>query len=115
MNIYVSNLSFNVQDEDLKEFFAEYGEVTSAKVITDKFTGRSRGFGFVEMSDDAAAQKAIQELDGATVEGRAIKVSEAKPREQRPSTGGSGGGGGRSSGGGRSFGGGGNSGGGNRW
>lgn len=109
MNIYVSNLSFNVQDEDLKEFFAEYGEVTSAKVITDKFTGRSRGFGFVEMSDDAAAQKAIQELDGATVEGRAIKVSEAKPREARPSTGG---GGGRS-GGGRNFGGG--NGGGNRW
>ncbi|MEN9952319.1 MAG: hypothetical protein RLZZ520_587 [Bacteroidota bacterium] len=106
MNIYVSNLSFNVQDEDLKEFFAEYGEVTSAKVITDKFTGRSRGFGFVEMSDDAAAQKAIQELDGATVEGRAIKVSEAKPREARPSNGG-GGGGGR-----RNFGGG---GGGNRW
>ena len=106
MNIYVSNLSFNVQDEDLKEFFAEYGEVTSAKVITDKFTGRSRGFGFVEMSDDAAAQKAIQELDGATVEGRAIKVSEAKPRGQRPNNGG-GGGGGR-----RNFGGG---GGGNRW
>ncbi len=106
MNIYVSNLSFNVQDEDLKEFFAEYGEVTSAKVITDKFTGRSRGFGFVEMSDDAAAQKALQELDGATVEGRAIKVSEAKPREQRPNNGG-GGGGGR-----RNFGGG---GGGNRW
>lgn len=106
MNIYVSNLSFNVQDEDLKEFFAEYGEVTSAKVITDKFTGRSRGFGFVEMADDAAAQKAIQELDGATVEGRAIKVSEAKPREQRPNNGG-GGGGGR-----RNFGGG---GGGNRW
>ena len=91
MNIYVSNLSFNVQDEDLKGFFEEYGEVSSAKVITDKFTGRSRGFGFVEMSDDAAAQKAIQELDGATVEGRAIKVSEAKPREQRPSTGGGGG------------------------
>ena len=115
MNIYVSNLSFNVQDEDLKEFFAEYGEVTSAKVITDKFTGRSRGFGFVEMSDDAAAQKAIQELDGATVEGRAIKVSEAKPREQRPSTGGSGGGGGGGGGGGRNFGGGGSGGGGNRW
>lgn len=111
MNIYVSNLSFNVQDEDLKGFFEEYGEVTSAKVITDKFTGRSRGFGFVEMSDDAAAQKAIQELDGATVEGRAIKVSEAKPREQRPSTGGSGGGGGQR----RSFGGGGGNGGGNRW
>ncbi|MES1225801.1 MAG: RNA-binding protein, partial [Bacteroidota bacterium] len=56
MNIYVSNLSFNVQDEDLKEFFAEYGEVTSAKVILDKFTNNSRGFGFVEMSDDTAGQ-----------------------------------------------------------
>jgi RNA recognition motif-containing protein len=83
MNIYVSNLSFNVQDEDLKSYFADYGEVTSAKVINDKETGRSRGFGFVEMSDDAAAQKAITELDGATVDGRAIKVSVAKPREER--------------------------------
>ena len=59
MNIYVSNLSFNVQDEDLREFFTEYGEVSSAKVITDKFTGKSRGFGFVEMPDNEAAQKAI--------------------------------------------------------
>lgn len=84
MNIYVSNLSFNVQDEDLREYFAEYGEVSSAKVITDKFTNRSRGFGFVEMSDDEAARKAIQELDGATVDGRAIKVNEARPREDRP-------------------------------
>ena len=83
MNIYVSNLSFNVQDEDLQSYFADYGEVSSAKVITDKETGRSRGFGFVEMSDDAAAQKAIAELDGATVDGRAIKVSVAKPREER--------------------------------
>jgi RNA recognition motif-containing protein len=83
MNIYVSNLSFNVQDEDLKSYFADYGEVSSAKVITDKETGRSRGFGFVEMSDDAAAQKAIAELDGATVDARAIKVSVAKPREER--------------------------------
>ncbi|HMO31443.1 MAG TPA: RNA-binding protein [Lacibacter sp.] len=83
MNIYVSNLSFNVQDEDLRGFFESYGEVTSAKVITDKITGRSRGFGFVEMSDDAAAQSAISELDGGTVEGRAIRVSEAKPREER--------------------------------
>jgi RNA recognition motif-containing protein len=114
MNIYVSNLSFNVQDEDLREFFAEYGEVTSAKVIMDKFTNRSRGFGFVEMSDDAAAQKAIQELDGATVEGRAIRVSEAKPREARPSNGGGGGSyGGGGGGQRRSFSGGG--GGGNRW
>ena len=84
MNIYVSNLSFNVEDEDLKEFFASYGEVTSAKIITDKFTGQSRGFGFVEMSDDSAARKAITELDQATVEGRTIKVTEAKPREDRP-------------------------------
>ena len=83
MNIYVSNLSFNVQDEDLKEYFTEYGEVTSAKVITDKFTNRSRGFGFVEMTDEVAAQKAIQELDGATVDGRAIKVNVAKPKEER--------------------------------
>ncbi|HJS53705.1 MAG TPA: RNA-binding protein [Chitinophagaceae bacterium] len=83
MNIYVSNLSFNVQDEDLKSYFADYGEVASAKVITDKETGRSRGFGFVEMPDDAVAQKAITELDGATVDGRAIKVTVAKPREER--------------------------------
>ena len=83
MNIYVSNLSFNVQDEDLKEFFTEYGEVSSAKVITDKFTGKSRGFGFVEMPDDAAAQKAITELDQASVENRTIRVMEAKPKEER--------------------------------
>jgi RNA recognition motif-containing protein len=84
MNIYVSNLSFNVQDEDLREFFTEYGEVTSAKVIMDKMTNQSRGFGFVEMSDDTAAKKAIAELDGATVEGRTVKVMEAKPKEDRP-------------------------------
>ncbi|MBS1655464.1 MAG: RNA-binding protein [Bacteroidetes bacterium] len=84
MNIYVSNLSFAVQDEDLNEYFAEYGEVSSAKVITDKFTQRSRGFGFVEMADEAAAQKAIAELDGAMVDGRAIKVTVAKPREEKP-------------------------------
>jgi RNA recognition motif-containing protein len=93
MNIYVSNLSFNVQDEDLKEFFTPYGEVTSAKVITDKFTNRSRGFGFVEMSDDEAARKAIAELNGGVVEGRTINVTEAKPREERPAGGNSGGGG----------------------
>jgi RNA recognition motif-containing protein len=84
MNIYVSNLSFNVQDEDLREFFTPYGEVTSAKVINDKETGRSRGFGFVEMSDDAAAKKAIAELDQASVDGRTVKVMEAKPKEDRP-------------------------------
>jgi RNA recognition motif-containing protein len=92
MNIYVSNLSFNVQDEDLRGFFAEYGEVSSAKVILDRESGRSRGFGFVEMSDNAAAQTAISELDGATVEGRNIKVMEAKPKEDRPARSGGGGG-----------------------
>ncbi|MDB5197810.1 MAG: RNA-binding protein, partial [Flaviaesturariibacter sp.] len=70
MNIYVSNLSFNVQDEDLREFFTPYGEVSSAKVIMDRDTNRSRGFGFVEMSDDAAAKKAIAELDGASIDSR---------------------------------------------
>ena len=88
MNIHVSNLSFNVTDEDLKEFFTEYGEVSSAKVIMDKFTGRSRGFGFVEMPDEESAKKAISELDNGVVEGRTIRVSEARPREERPNNGG---------------------------
>lgn len=107
MNIYVSNLSFNIQDEDLREFFAEYGEVTSAKVITDKFTGKSRGFGFVEMSDDEAAKKAIAELDQAAVDNRTIRVQEAKPKEDKPSRQSGGGGGFRSNNGGGGFGGGG--------
>jgi RNA recognition motif-containing protein len=84
MNIYVSNLSFNVQDEDLREFFTPFGEVTSAKIINDKFTGKSRGFGFVEMSEESAARKAIAELDGATVDGRNMKVMEARPKEDKP-------------------------------
>jgi RNA recognition motif-containing protein len=94
MNIYVSNLSFNVQDEDLREFFTPYGDVTSAKIINDRESGRSRGFGFVEMPDDAASKKAIAELNDATVEGRTMKVMEAKPKEDRParSSGGFGGG-----------------------
>lgn len=84
MNIYVSNLSFNIQDEDLRGFFAEYGEVTSSTVVMDKMTNRSRGFGFVEMADDEASKKAIAALDGATVEGRPLKVMEARPKEDRP-------------------------------
>lgn len=84
MNIYVSNLSFDVQDQDLREFFTPYGEVTSAKIITDRETGRSRGFGFVEMSDDAASRKAIAELNDSSVDGRNIKVMEARPKEDRP-------------------------------
>ena len=81
MNIYVSNLGFGFGDEDLKNLFAGYGAVSSAKVIMDKMTNQSRGFGFVEMSDDEAAQKAIKELNGAMADGRAIKVTEARPRE----------------------------------
>ncbi|MDR2040541.1 MAG: RNA-binding protein [Bacteroidales bacterium] len=85
MNIFISNLNFKVQSEDLNEIFAEYGNVTSAKVITDKFSGRSRGFGFVEMDDEEAAKKAIAELDGAEYVGKTINVSVAKPRTENRS------------------------------
>jgi RNA recognition motif-containing protein len=84
MNIYISNLSFNVEDADLREFFTPFGEVSTAKIITDRETGRSRGFGFVEMSDDTASRKAIAELNEASIDGRTIKVMEAKPKEDRP-------------------------------
>ena len=84
MNIYVSNLGFNVQDADLKELFAAYVDVTSAKVIMDKISNQSRGFGFVEMSDDASAKRAIDELNGTSVDGRSVKVVEARPREDKP-------------------------------
>lgn len=80
MNIYVSNLAFNIQDEELKNLFTPYGSVTSAKVVNDRDTGRSKGFGFVEMEDDNAAREAIQQLDQSTLDGRAIKVSEARPK-----------------------------------
>ena len=82
MKIYVANLSFNIQDKDLSNFFSEYGEVTSARIITDKATNRSRGFGFVEMTDDEASRKAIAALDGSTQDGRTIKVSEAIEKER---------------------------------
>lgn len=84
MNIFVASLSFNVNDEDLKVLFAEYGEVASARVITDKFTGKSKGYGFVEMNDDEAARKAISELHECEYDGRVIAVSEARPKEERP-------------------------------
>lgn len=84
MNLYVSNLSFNIQDDDLRGFFEEFGEVTSAKIIMDKETNRSKGFGFVEMSDAAAAAKALQEVNGSTADGRTIRVMEARPKEDRP-------------------------------
>ena len=83
MNIYVSNLGFNVRDEELKGLFKDFGTVSSAKVITDKLSNQSRGFGFVEMSDENAAQKAVKELNGIMVDGRSIKVSEARPKENR--------------------------------
>ncbi|MBY0478448.1 MAG: RNA-binding protein [Chitinophagaceae bacterium] len=84
MNIYVSNLGFNVQDADLQQLFASFGTVSSAKVIMDKMTNQSRGFGFVEMPDDAAAQTAVDALNGSTTDGRTIKVVEARPREEKP-------------------------------
>jgi RNA recognition motif-containing protein len=83
MNIYVSNLSFNIKDEDLREFFTPFGEVTSAKIINHRDSGKSKGFGFVEMSDETASKKAIVELDGSSVDNRTITVVETKPRENR--------------------------------
>jgi RNA recognition motif-containing protein len=82
MNIFVSNLAFTLQNEDLKALFAAYGEVSSAKIITDKITGKSRGFGFVEMPDDVAGNKAVDALNSETVEERTIKVSVAQPKER---------------------------------
>lgn len=81
MNIYVGNLPFNLGEEDLKEIFEEYGEVATTKIISDKFSGRSKGFGFVEMENDDEANNAIKELNNAEVSGRNIKVNESKPRE----------------------------------
>ncbi|MCI1682764.1 MAG: RNA-binding protein [Bacteroides sp.] len=83
MNIFVSSLSYNTTSEGLTQLFSEYGEVTSANVIMDKFTGRSRGFGFVEMPDSAAAQKAIDELNGTELDGKTINVNVARPRTER--------------------------------
>lgn len=89
MNIYVGNLSWNLKDQDLAGLFTPYGEVSSAKIVMDKFTNRSKGFGFVEMPNDDQAQAAISELNGAEVDGRNLVVNESRPKE-----GGSGGGGG---------------------
>lgn len=84
MDIYVSNLSPYVVNEDLTNQFSKFGTVSSANVIIDKFTNRSRGFGFVTMPDDAEAEKAIQEMNGASIDGKAITASKAKPREEKP-------------------------------
>lgn len=98
--IYVGGLPYSVDENDLSGMFTSYGEITSAKIITDRDTGRSKGFGFVEMADDEAAMKAIAELHEATLEGRTLTVNEARPMEQRSGGGRPGGGGGYRGGGG---------------
>jgi hypothetical protein len=108
--LYVGNLAYAVRDEDLQQAFGQFGTVTSAKVMMDRETGRSKGFGFVEMGSDAEAQSAINGMNGQSLSGRAVVVNEARPREERPGGFGGGGGGGRGGygggGGGRSGGGG---------
>jgi len=126
MNLYVGNLSYNTTDDSLRGAFSAYGAVVSAKVIADKYTGRSRGFGFVEMGSDEEGRAAIEALNGKSIDGRAITVSEARPRQEYAGGGGGGerggrggGGGGRGrggyEGGGGYSGGGGYGGGGDRW
>ncbi|MCB0651338.1 MAG: RNA-binding protein [Saprospiraceae bacterium] len=100
MNIFVAKLNFDTQESDLQDAFAEYGEVDSVKIIMDKFTGRSKGFGFVEMPNDDEAQNAINGLNECEFDGRTIVVKKAEPREKRDSPRGGGGGGYRGGGGG---------------
>jgi len=94
VNIYVGNLSSQVTEEDLRQAFEAFGQVTSVKIITDKFTGASRGFGFVEMPTKAEAQEALTGLNGNELKGRALNVNEARPRREGPRREGRGGGGG---------------------
>ncbi len=84
VNIYVGNLSYQASDDDLRQAFETHGQVSSAQVIRDKFTGRSRGFGFVEMPNNEEAQKAIDSLNNEEIAGRPVRVNEARPREDRP-------------------------------
>jgi cold-inducible RNA-binding protein len=123
--LYVGNLAFTVTDDELMQAFTSFGNVASARVVMDRMTGRSKGFGFVELEDDAMADEAVDKMNGQTIAGRPVRVSEAKPQEDRPrgprregGGGGGGFGGGRSSGGGNrdggGYGGGGRSGGGGR-
>ena len=94
MNIYVANIPWKASEDQLKTLFAAYGEVTSAKIIMDKVTQRSRGFGFVEMADESAGKQAVTSLNGADFLGKNLVVNEARPREERPNNFRSGGGGG---------------------
>lgn len=84
MNIYVGNLAYSVTESDLKEAFSEFGEVTTVNLVTDKFSGQSKGFGFVEMPNDAKADAAIKGMNERAIKGRNIKVNQAKPRAERP-------------------------------
>ena len=86
--LFVGNLPYSTNDQALNDLFAGFGKISSANIITDKFSGRSRGFGFVEMENDDEAEKAIQEMNGKEIDGRAIVVNEARPREDRPNNGG---------------------------
>jgi RNA recognition motif-containing protein len=100
MNIYVGNLSRETAEEDLRKAFEAFGEVSKASVITDKFSGEAKGFGFVEMPNKTEAMAALAGMNGKELQGRTLNVSEARPRESRPGGGGGGGGGGGRSGGG---------------
>lgn len=93
--LYVGNLNFRTEEEGLRAAFAEYGNVTDARIVMDRDTGRSRGFGFVEMDDDAAAESAIEGMNGSDLDGRPLRVNEAQPRGDRRNGGGGGGGRGR--------------------
>jgi RNA recognition motif-containing protein len=93
MNIYVGNLPFSITDADLRETFSRFGEVSQVNLITDKFTGESKGFGFVEMANNSQADAAIKGLNGKDLKGRNITVNQAKPKTDQPSRGGGGGGG----------------------
>ena len=84
MNIYVGNISWNTKENDLRELFEQHGQVDSARILKDRETGRSRGFGFVEMGNDDEARAAIEALNGFEVDGRQLRVNEARPREERP-------------------------------
>lgn len=96
--LYVGNLSFNTTEDGVREAFGSYGEVTSIHLVTDRDTGQPRGFGFVEMADEGAAQNAIDGLNGTQLDGRTLTVNEARPRPERGGGGGGGGGGGRGGG-----------------
>ncbi len=84
MNIYVGNLDYTVTEDDLKEAFSEFGEISSVRLVSDKFSGKSKGFGFIEMPDNSEAEAAMNALNESSFKGRDIKVNQAKPREDRP-------------------------------